>query len=563
MQVLLRTLLAFVVMLPCSNLFAQLSQGGQPLAASGHFKALPSNEVLPPLDMEFIRARDKQDEENGALRKFGQFIFTDISPATHGEWTSLPDGSRVWRMAVTSPGALGLSLRFDRFHLPEGAKLFAYRPDLKEVRGAFTNWNNRSSGSFAMGIIRGSTVILEYTEPANVAGKFELHLNRVGHAYRDIRPMKQTRAFGDSDTCQVNVHCPEGDNWQDQIKSAVGIEIDTGFFMSWCSGVLMNNTNQDYTPYILSAEHCGQSLFGGLYPASIFENWVFYFDFEAPGCNNPQSDNGLYNKAITGAVVRCNSDDGGGNSGSDMLLMELMDTIPANWGQFYAGWNAENLGSSSGVSVHHPSGDIKKISTYTTPLVSESWGDVTPDTHWQVFWSATQSGHGVTEGGSSGSPIFDANGHVIGNLTGGSSFCDATGDPDEYGKLSFHWDQNGTTPERQLMHWLDPSGTNQTIFDGTYQLITSREEVENDLPPALSVYPNPSSGLLNIALPSSYAGEGKAQLQDVTGREVFASPLSFTGGKAQLDARGLPNGIYILQVQANGERSHWKMQISR
>ena len=105
-------------------------------------------------------------------------------------------------------------------------------------------------------------------------------------------------------------------------------------------------------------------------------------------------------------------------------------------------WNKANVGSPSGVSTHHPSGDVKKISTYTSTLLSTNWSGSTPGTHWRVVWSGTTSGHGVTEGGSSGSPIWDADGYHVGQLTGGGSFCTATSQPDAYGKMSYNWDSN-------------------------------------------------------------------------------------------------------------------------
>src|SRR5690606_34279814 len=117
-----------------------------------------------------------------------------------------------------------------------------------------------------------------------------------------------------------------------------------------------------------------------------------------------------------------------------------------------------------GASIHHPAGDIKKISTYSSNLVSDTWGGPA-GTHWRVTWTANASGHGVTEGGSSGSPIFNAAGRIIGTLTGGSSFCNAPSNPDYYGKMSYHWTSN---PGDDLSTYLAP-GSAATTLDGTNQ----------------------------------------------------------------------------------------------
>ena len=129
----------------------------------------------------------------------------------------------------------------------------------------------------------------------------------------------------------------------------------------------------------------------------------------------------------------------------DFFLVELNSDPDFN--PFFSGWNRSNTAATSGVSIHHPSGDIMKISTYTNTLSSASGLGFGNDntTHWRVFWSETPNGHGVTEGGSSGSPIFNQNGLLTGVLTGGSSFCTATNQSDIYGKIWHAWDQVGNS----------------------------------------------------------------------------------------------------------------------
>ena len=75
--------------------------------------------------------------------------------------------------------------------------------------------------------------------------------------------------------------------------------------------------------------------------------------------------------------------------------------------------------------MHHPSGDIKKISTYSSNLNTSGWNGNGVQSHWRVYWTSNSNGHGVTEGGSSGSPIFRANGRIMGTLTGGGSYCNS------------------------------------------------------------------------------------------------------------------------------------------
>ena len=160
------------------------------------------------------------------------------------------------------------------------------------------------------------------------------------------------------------------------------------------------------------------------------------------------------------------------------MLLRLADTIPLYYEPYYNGWNRENAASPQGVTIHHPAGDIKKISTYTTPLISDQWGGP-PGTHWKVFWTETESGWGVTEQGSSGSPLFDNTGKLVGTLTGGYAACDDNGngtgpnDPDYYGKFYYSWDQNGDDPSQQLKYWLDPLNLGVTTLTGKYADLTA------------------------------------------------------------------------------------------
>ncbi len=98
-----------------------------------------------------------------------------------------------------------------------------------------------------------------------------------------------------------------------------------------------------------------------------------------------------------------------------------------------------------------------------TPIAGQMWN---ANTHWRVNWIATQNGHSVTEGVSSGSPLFTSNKKIIGQLHGGSpdNCSDPANDPGEYGRFDVSW--NGPSPQRRLKDWLDPSNTNQNTIEG-------------------------------------------------------------------------------------------------
>ncbi len=128
------------------------------------------------------------------------------------------------------------------------------------------------------------------------------------------------------------------------------------------------------------------------------------------------------------------------SGGSDFLLLELNSAVPEAYNPYYNGWNRGTPSGSSGVGIHHPGGDIKKISTYTTGLSSctpnVSGEIMATNAAWCLGWASTTNGTGVTEGGSSGSPLFDSNGRIVGTLSGGSSTCANPTAGDAYGKFA-------------------------------------------------------------------------------------------------------------------------------
>jgi lysyl endopeptidase len=149
-------------------------------------------------------------------------------------------------------------------------------------------------------------------------------------------------------------------------------------------------------------------------------------------------------------------------------LIELNTSIPLAYDVYYAGWSRSTTAATSGVCFHHPSGDEKKVSTYTSALVTDTYNSGWANAHWRVTWASTTNGHSITEGGSSGSPIFNQSGRIVGHLSGGSSFCSTPTAPDLYGKFEKAWVSDGSTNSSQLEPWLDPGNTNATTLDGTY-----------------------------------------------------------------------------------------------
>lgn len=431
--------------------FGQINRGGEPLRWGLSSPVEMEEEFTyhtPVLDYELIEAQDAiGDLEKDIPYRFGIEVDVDIDLMTEAKaFESTDDGTRYFFYKLDCPEATSVSMIFDEFHLPKGAELFIWNEDRTKFVGAFNHLNNKDWGSLGVGLIYGSSVIIEAHADASVnLANMKLRLGTIVHGYRSIlRDELQAEIergpFGNSGGCNININCPEGDDWQTESKS-VGLIVSGGF--SVCTGALVNNTAQDGTPYFLTADHC----LGGQ------NNWVFYFNHEAANCTQTT---GPTNQSVSGSSLRAN------NGGSDFALLELSETPPESFGVQYAGWDrTDNENVTSAVGIHHPSGDVKKICFENdNPYHDAIFGT-------QVWW-IDEWEDGVTEGGSSGSPLFDQNHRIIGQLFGGAAACQGSnnnnGQFDYYGRFGVSWD--GNSSNRRLRDWLDPMDTGVSTLDG-------------------------------------------------------------------------------------------------
>ncbi|HRS54057.1 MAG TPA: trypsin-like serine protease, partial [Bacteroidales bacterium] len=456
-----KVLLFVVFILAVFSVKSQISQGGTP--PSFTYKLTDDYELLEfsPPDLSKIILEDTVREKNGEFYRIGVSVPINVGIKNSGTWTEIPDKGKIWRLMIKVENALALGVYFNEFEIPIGGKLFLYNYTKKQVIGAFTEINNHESKLFATELIDGDIVTLEYFEPIGVTSEALINISEVAYIYRGYKSIFN-KDFGDADACLINVNCSEGANWQNQKRGVARILLKAGSSYGWCSGTLINNVRQDCTPYFLTADHCGTGA-----STSDFNQWIFYFNYESSSCSNPSTEPS-YN-TMSGATLKANGGNGG-STGSDFLLLKLNSSIPSNYNVYYNGWSNVNSATSSGVCIHHPMGDIKKISTYSTTPATSDWNNSNLPTHWQVTWAATTNGRSVTEGGSSGSPLFNSNGLVIGDLTGGSSYCQSPYNtyPDYFGKFSYSWASNGTTADKRLKDWLDPDNTGATTLQGKY-----------------------------------------------------------------------------------------------
>lgn len=455
---------------------AQPDEGGQPLSFSGQWKALAeknplARQVVPPLDIATVRA---EDERNGMPTRFAAPIAVNFSPQTHGQWLELPNGDRIWRLQLSSSGALALAALYDNFYLPPGAKLYMYSLDQKQILGAFTRKNNPKSGRFWTGLIEGSSAVIEYFEPAISKGKGHFNIFRIDYAYDQERlkgPSVDEKVqvldefgFGTSFSCHINANCTQGTNWADQKRSTCRIFMVLQEGLGYCSGALINNTANDGAPYILTAYHCQ----GDYTP--YYDMYRFDFNYQGATCSNPATEPNY--SSMMGAIFRAE------RQPNDFALLELSNPIPAEYNVFFSGWNRADMAAATPFLYHHPRGDIKKISgsTQNATIYASAipWGNgiTTPaNHHFRLIFS-----YGAFEPGSSGCSLYDNNGRIVGQLHGGTSACLMT-TTGYFGRLALSWDGGGTSSTR-LKDWLDPLNLGLTTLNGINQPVIAEASVQ-------------------------------------------------------------------------------------
>ncbi len=404
---------------------AQISYGGEPKSLDRSLAA-PAGLRTPAVDVPSLTAQDAvNDMDKSIPYRFGYNHAVDLSLANSGTWNTLPDGTRLWRLGIECPNALSVNFEFHDFRPAPGAKVFVIDA-WGEYIGAFTTENDHGEHVLGVQAMKGSRITIEYQVPAT--GELgSLQIGRITHGYRDV--FAYARALGSSGSCNNNVICPEGDPWRDQIRSVAMITVNGSGI---CTGTLINNCAQNGTPYFLTANHC----LGG-----SVSTWVFRFNWDSPSCSLNQ--NGPTNQTVSGATLLASS------AGSDVGLLLLNSTPPASYNVYYSGWDKSGTFPTNQTAIHHPSGDVKKISFDTNGATQATYGSAS-------CWRISTWEDGTTEPGSSGSGLWDQNKRLIGQLYGGQATC-SNNVNDYYGRFDVSFPL--------LQTWLGTCGNTLNGFD--------------------------------------------------------------------------------------------------
>lgn len=404
----------------------------------------------PQLGRAFVE--DLQNDRPGMPYRFAIPYNPGMgSTLSQGEWSQTERNSVNWTMTITADSSKSLNIGFSQFYMPRSGSLSFYTLDGQPLLRPFTAADNEYHGQLWTPPMDGTGVILRVTVSPQERQQVRLQIGVVNYGYRDFTFRGPQERSG---SCNVDVMCNRELSWNDPIRAVAAITLrgtDT------CTGFLVNNTAQDRRMLFMTAHHCGLS-------ASNAPSLVAIWNYQNTVCREPNSvmsgqrGDGKRDQFHSGAVFRAS------DSRSDFAIVELDDPADPKFGHFWAGWDRSGRETPHATAIHHPAVAEKRISFSQMPTTTTSYlGNDVPGagTHVRVTaWSV-----GTTEPGSSGSPLFDANRRVIGQLHGGGASCSRMKDSDWYGRLSVSWEGRGT-PDGRLKDWLDPMNAGVPAIDG-------------------------------------------------------------------------------------------------
>ena len=210
----------------------------------------------------------------------------------------------------------------------------------------------------------------------------------------------------DTMDCHLDVTCyPE---WSSSAAGAAYFVYERSEGSFSCSGTLLNNTREDFTPYFLTASHCVDT-------EEEARSVMAFWHYQTQTCNGelpdfqsvPRTEGASLLSTLGGGSI-----EGRPHPDGDMTLLRLEGDLPD--GVMFQGWDASPQPFDTQVTgIHHPGnrdwGFFKRLSF--GQIIPNPYSTASADVYAIVSWAP---GQGYTEGGSSGSALFSSSGTVVG-----------------------------------------------------------------------------------------------------------------------------------------------------
>ena len=430
-------------------------------------------QIKPEMVRNLIAEQEAKSVGKEGPSWFGVNLEYDLDFKDFEVAKNLKSGVKTYQIAINASEAKSLNYQFNKISLPTNAQIdiYDYRENLLQVISGKTLQKSAFYNTFP---VSGNQQLIKLTIPASEAQNFSLKLSKVTYGYKE-----GNASCAGSGACNIpanSISTPTIDN----TKNSVGVILVAN--SGYCTGTLINNPKENDKPYFLTANHC--------LTASV-ASWSFGFKYYS--CDGSQAE---IPTILSGATLVAS------NPESDFALLEINTPPTLADSLFYAGWDrSDNIPAGSSIGLHHPNGAPMKISTNTDALIKTTYQEESAgELSWRLVWE-----EGTTQGGSSGSGLFNAEGKVVGHLVGGGAACSGTvGNnlPDYYGRVAVGF--NDAAPESNLQPWLNPGyntntdiigynpNTAKTGFDAFVSLINNIKPIEctDQVYPSFKVYNN-------------------------------------------------------------------------
>lgn len=393
---------------------------------------------LRPAPERWMGPVTAQEQESGRVRAgLTQIsLHRAVTPAdVEGAWQTMRDGTAVWRLMLRSPGAVGMRLHIQDFHEGDGT-LWVTETGAGERQtfGPYSRGGVHGDGEFWTSTALGEAVLIEY-ETRSRSRSLPFRIVEISHLTNlPVEQAKPAPDFGLAKagegraaalSCNIDVNCrPE---YAPLARAVARISFETSEGGALCSGTVVGTRNNSFIPYFLTAAHCISS--------DVEARTVeAFFLYQSQSCGGPPPAASSVKRSL-GARYEAGSAVGAG----DFTLLRLT-SVPD--GTTFAGWTPDEHPLGTAVTgIHHPTGDLKKISFGQRGDFVATRGR--PEANfYTVLWR-----EGVTEGGSSGSGIFNDQGQLVGMLSGGprppagQTECDLRPAFDWYGRFDVAYPQ--------------------------------------------------------------------------------------------------------------------------
>lgn len=404
----------------------------------------------PLIDVEAVLEEDRRTGRE--MPRIG--IKQDVNYTTrNGRLTEFKNYS-LWEMVIHSKNAKSMSIRFDNTILPNEAVMFLYNEETRFVVGPITH-SVFKDRTFRSDYLNGDKINITIFNPniENQDNLESINITTFDHGISGFSLFDESydQDYGGSESCNVNVACELGISCEVEsvckiIHSSIGS----------CTGTLVNNDCCDLTPFILTANHCTAG--------NPVDDYLFRFNYQSPQCTPTGETTPSQWIVYFGSELRANW------GGTDFALLELTQDFEADQGMSFAGWDRSNYIGNNTRIIHHPSGDVKKITFDNAPPeieIDETLNyppNLVAGRYFRIELSNGQNGDfGIAEGGTSGAPYFNDNNRIYAQHRGGPNLTCTNTNNRWAGRINASWEGNGTNTTR-LRNWLGAS-TNPNTMD--------------------------------------------------------------------------------------------------